>query len=645
MTGRFLMAVALALSAVAACKSDGPSANGFRCSTQGTCPQGYQCLEDRCWRGGVRPDATPPDDQPDAASVDAPRGGATPEAGGADAPPPPLDTPTGDTGAPPADARTDTTMTMDLARPADSAPPPDLGPLPDGPRSLSPNGAPCTRREDCQSGSCSPDGTCCNTDCTSPCEACDVAGNVGRCTRVPSGQPHGKPACTGSGECGGSCNGTSAMCAFPTSACGTAICSGAVLTRKGTCNGAGICAPGGTQDCGSVYRCSPGADACPTSCSSSADCTAAYFCAEGRCQSDVVAVSRSGPMTCAVLATGKVKCWGDNEHGGIGNGTFGQPVLSPAEVKDLADVKTVSVGFQHACALLNNQRLRCWGRNDRGQLGDGTMNNRSSPAPVLTGPGQELANVTQVSAGGGHVCALAGQLYCWGDGSKGELADQAQPIKLYATAINGIRPSLISAGNGFNVAREGSDACAWGGNTSRMVSTSVDDKIYTPACTPVGEIAELAGGGEHACARLRDGSLRCWGYGGLGALGAGMAQNGIHPPPGLSIAGTADKLVVGESFSCARFLPDRAIRCWGANVSGQIGDGMTVGGSAALARFAPSAVLDLGSDVVELGAGPTASGACAILNDGALKCWGGGYLGQLGTGDTKDSNRPVGVRW
>jgi hypothetical protein len=160
--------------------------------------------------------------------------------------------------------------------PRDMALPQDAPISADTPPARSPNGATCSRRQDCASNSCSPDGHCCDDDCTSPCEACDVPGDVGRCSRVPSGQPHAKPACPGSGECAARCDGSSPACVFPTAACGTASCSGHLLTQRGTCNGAGMCLPGGSQDCGQ-FGCTGGG--CKTTCSSDGDCSTGNYCA------------------------------------------------------------------------------------------------------------------------------------------------------------------------------------------------------------------------------------------------------------------------------------------------------------------------------------------------------------------------------
>ena len=277
------------LASLAGCSNDGLTTNGFRCSTAGACPSGFTCLEGLCWKGGVRPDAQAAQEGADAAPSIGDRDAGAGLGDSRAAPSADLALPDGTT----ADARAEATVDVAVDAPgrvpdgppgADiSAPIPDaLLPSPDvltppdvGPAGA-PNGSPCTRRQDCASGSCAPDGTCCDNDCQAACEACNIAGSVGRCTRVTSGQPHGKPACAGSGECAGSCTGASPACVFPTSACGTASCSGNVLTKPGTCNGSGTCSSGGTQDCGG-FRCA--GTTCKTTCASEGDCAAGHYCA------------------------------------------------------------------------------------------------------------------------------------------------------------------------------------------------------------------------------------------------------------------------------------------------------------------------------------------------------------------------------
>ncbi len=145
----------------------------------------------------------------------------------------------------------------------------------------------CTRSTECTSGNCV-DGVCCNVACNGQCQACDVAGQVGTCTTVTSGEPHGaRPACAGNGTvCGGSCDGTSATaCDYPGSAqqCGSASCTNGTATPATSCAGNGSCAAPAPAACGN-YTCeSDGGTTCNTNCQSDNDCANSAWCNGGAC--------------------------------------------------------------------------------------------------------------------------------------------------------------------------------------------------------------------------------------------------------------------------------------------------------------------------------------------------------------------------
>lgn len=142
------------------------------------------------------------------------------------------------------------------------------------------NGRSCSSNIQCLSGNCV-DGYCCDTACTNQCQACDVAGRLGTCSTVTSGQPHGtRTICTGSGTlCGGSCTG-SASCSYPASQCIAPSCSSGNATLATNCDGAGHCPTPMVVAC-TPYVC--GATACANPCGGDTDCIAADYCASGSC--------------------------------------------------------------------------------------------------------------------------------------------------------------------------------------------------------------------------------------------------------------------------------------------------------------------------------------------------------------------------
>ena len=146
------------------------------------------------------------------------------------------------------------------------------------------NGSKCTGAAQCTSGNCV-DGYCCDLACGGSCQACDLAGAIGKCTTLPANQTprSGRTACT-AGTCGSRCDGTSTSCAFASSAtsCGAAKCSAGTATAAVNCDGKGACPTAATTSCGGLV-CS--GTSCKTSCSADTDCLAGTpYCNAGKCQ-------------------------------------------------------------------------------------------------------------------------------------------------------------------------------------------------------------------------------------------------------------------------------------------------------------------------------------------------------------------------
>jgi hypothetical protein len=146
----------------------------------------------------------------------------------------------------------------------------------------------CTPPPGGTSGFCV-DNVCCNGPCTGLCQACNVSGSVGTCTNVGADQDL-DAECSGSGTCGGTCNGRGG-CQFPPTSreCAAASCTAGVRSAPRRCDGSGDCAPAVTASC-SPYLCAAAGSDCATSCGDDSQCAAGapgFYCAGGGCVEDL----------------------------------------------------------------------------------------------------------------------------------------------------------------------------------------------------------------------------------------------------------------------------------------------------------------------------------------------------------------------
>lgn len=203
--------------------------------------------------------------------------------------------------------------------------------------------------------------------------------------------------------------------------------------------------------------------------------------------SDIVAIAAGDSHTCALTSSGGAKCWGSNVFGELGNGITGWEV-TPVDVIGLTSgIAAIAPGDYHTCALTTEGGVKCWGSNNFGELGDGTMSSiHDVPVDVMG----LTSGVTAIATGGRHTCALTagGGVKCWGSNEYGQLGD--------GTFIN---RSDFGTNTAVNVI----------GLTSEVVA--------------------IAAGDTHTCAVTLSGEIKCWGVNGSGQLGDGTTTP--HPSP------------------------------------------------------------------------------------------------------------------
>lgn len=349
---------------------------------------------------------------------------------------------------------------------------------------------------------------------------------------------------------------------------------------------------------------------------------------------DPYRVIATGWVHTCVIFEGDVYCWGDNEHGQLGNGG-GPDSSTPVPVTGLpSDIVEVSATGYFSCALASSGQVWCWGINTYGQLGDRTTDTRRAPVRAM---GVEAVRIT---AGGDGVCALHGDgsISCWGRGDGGALGQGELRNSMTPVGVIGLDgPALgVEGSGGHYCARLATDSVAcWGWNRNGQLGRAFDgsnELVPTPV-EPRGlaNVRLASAGGRHTCVRAGD-SMACWGWNMFGQLGNGTGPDTHTPVIVGGLDSPADDLSAGGSHTCA-LLESGDVYCWGGNAMGQLGVGDT------MERGAPARVSGFTAGVLQVSTGDFHT--CAALSTGDVACWGGNFEGQLGTGNTDNSLTPA----
>ncbi len=348
-------------------------------------------------------------------------------------------------------------------------------------------------------------------------------------------------------------------------------------------------------------------------------------------------IRAGGGHSCALDRLGGVYCWGRNGDGQLGDGTLVNR-STPVPVVGLASgVRAIATGGNHSCALTSAGGVVCWGRNEFGQLGDNSVINRPTPVAV-TGL---AAGIVSVTTAANHSCALTtvGGVKCWGRNSTGQLGDNSTTQRPAPVDVVGLANGIaeVVAGDHHSCARGiGGGVKCWGWNVfGQLGDGSNSDR---PAPVDVSGLASgttaLGAGTFHSCAMRTNGAMSCWGRNDFGQLGDGTQSNRNEPVDVIGLGDAATAIGGGSSHTCA--LVSTGVKCWGLNSSGQLGDGTLT------QRSTPAAPIAQTTGALALGAG--ASHNCALGANGELLCWGGNGQGQLGDGSTDNRFLPVRVQ-
>jgi RHS repeat-associated protein len=294
----------------------------------------------------------------------------------------------------------------------------------------------------------------------------------------------------------------------------------------------------------------------------------------------VVAISTGSEHTCALTNAGGVKCWGDNVNGQIGDGTQFTDRLIPVNVSGLASgMAGIAAGKYHTCALTSVGGVKCWGSRYYGQLGNATQSSGSILIPVdviyLNSP------VVAIAAGDYHTCALTstGGVKCWGKNENGQLGTNSTTDRWYPVDVSGLSSGVVA------IAAGGTHTCAltstggvkcWGNNANGRLGNGTTNQSLIPVDVSglTSGVVAINAGGSHTCALTSAGGVKCWGGNASGQIGNGTITDQLTPVNVSGLASGITGIATGSTHTCAFSTPGD-VKCWGNNASGQLGDGTT----------------------------------------------------------------------
>lgn len=406
------------------------------------------------------------------------------------------------------------------------------------------------------------------------------------------------------------------------------------------------------------------------------------------------AVKNDYYATCAITTNNKIKCFGYNNNGNLGLGDRNNRGATIDEMGDnlpfvelglgrtvhptIAPEDVLSMRYGTACVILDNNDLRCWGYGGYGKLGQGgtfdvadAATERGNTFPVVD---LGSADVVKVQTGQYHTCAILsnGDLKCWGRGNYGQTGAQNngvtgtnsgnKPVNVNPVNLGSGRSSidLCTGSNHTCAVLDNGDVKCFGRNNRGQLGQERTGDIGTGSSSmgdnlPITDLGfgrtatKIACSLESTCAILDNGKVKCWGYNASGELGVGnTTQKGLligdmGDSLDSVILGTglsATKIIAGRFQFCAK-LNTGDYKCWGDNPNATLGQGhkLDIGKS----------VLSMGNNLSPINISSTnnitqmsvdAQTACAVLDNGHLKCWGVDYYGSRGLADRVTGDRP-----
>ena len=343
---------------------------------------------------------------------------------------------------------------------------------------------------------------------------------------------------------------------------------------------------------------------------------------------EIVQVAAGDSHSAAVTKDGDLYMWGRNYYGQLGvysNADSKIPIKVNNSSSTLPEksVKYIALGYYHSAAITKDGSLYMWGRNNYGQLGDGTTTDRYTPVKIMD-------NVASVSLGGSHSAAVTkdGSLYMWGDNGNGRLGDgtttdRYTPVKI----MDNVASVSLGSSHSAAITKDGS-LYMWGYNYYGQLGNGTTTDRYTPVKI-MDNVASVSLGGNHSAAITKDSNLYMWGGNGSGQLGDGTTDNKTRPN---RVASNVQSVKLGYIHTTV-ISKDGGLYTWGYNYYGQLGNGTTTNSSN------PIKIMN---DAIDCAGGDDHT--IVLKKDGTVYTWGRNYNGQLGDGTTTNRKSPVAIQ-
>lgn len=356
-----------------------------------------------------------------------------------------------------------------------------------------------------------------------------------------------------------------------------------------------------------------------------------------------IGVAAGGQHSMLLKSDGTVWVWGRNNYGQLGNGTTTDQI-NPIQVSGLTNVKVIAACANQSFAVKTDGTVWAWGQNNYGQLGDGTKTDRSTPVQVAG-----LTGVTAVAAGPRQTFALGatGTVWSWGQNNHGQLGDSTRtdkvtPVKLSWYCIIAIATGgdPVYGDNHTLMMYNGGVIYGWGTNACGELYYSAYSDLPNPSGIPVNDVTAIAAGARQSYALKSDHTVWAWGDNSYGCLGTGSMTPASSASPvkvgGVLGNGSTDITELKACGShCFALTSNGEIWGWGENASGELGNG-----SYERCFSSPTQTELEGATALATGS----HHSIALKSDGTVWAWGANFYGQLGDGTRAASAMPVHVR-